>query len=436
MGAHSALQRGMGERILRSRSRPRRSVPAATGVLKGTQHPMALYVHKYGGSSVADAECMRRVAARIKSTCGTDNQVVAVVSAMGDTTDDLIALARSVNQEPDEREMDSLLATGEMASAAILTMALQAIGVDAISMTGRQAGIRVDNTHLKAKIETIDPVRIRQSLAKGKVVVVAGFQGMNAASDVATLGRGGSDTTAVAVAAKLGWDCEIYTDVDGVYTIDPRRCPKARKLSTITCDEMMELAATGAGVLETRSVELAKKYGVNLYLGRSLEKDLTKGTHIVEKYFEDAVVTGIGVIEDCAMLSIKCPFGGGTVSSLSSSIADMNINVDMISQQLDDKTTMLSFSTTEENARELIRSMPEVHFTVNSGLSKLSLVGAGMATHSGVAAKALATLFSNGIQHYQITTSEISISITVDKENLQKACDVLTEAFDLCEEDA
>ncbi|MBE6994975.1 MAG: ACT domain-containing protein, partial [Ruminococcaceae bacterium] len=214
----------------------------------------------------------------------------------------------------------------------------------------------------------------------------------------------------------------------------PRRCPKARKLDYITCDEMMELAAAGAGVLETRSVELAKKYGVKLYLGRSLEKDMTKGTHIVEKYFEDAVVTGIGVTEDCTMLSIKCPFGGGTVSRLFNAIADMKINVDMISQQLDDKTTMLSFSTTEENAKELMQRMPEEHFAINEGLSKLSLVGAGMATHSGVAAKALATLFENSIQHYQITTSEISISITVDKENLQRACDVLTAAFDLCEE--
>ena len=391
-------------------------------------------VHKYGGTSVATIEKIQAVADRVAEVKKAGNNIAVVCSAMGKTTDRLIEMAKAVGGEPSKRELDSLLSTGEQTTCTLLAMALQARGVPAVSLTGFQSGFITDTVYSHATIREINSHRIEQAVAAGVVPVITGFQGITSEGDITTLGRGGSDTTAVAVAAKLGWDCEIYTDVDGVYTIDPRRCPKARKLDYITCDEMMELAAAGAGVLETRSVELAKKYGVKLYLGRSLEKDMTKGTHIVEKIFEDAVVTGIGVTEDCTMLSIKCPFGGGTVSRLFNAIADMKINVDMISQQLDDKTTMLSFSTTEENAKELMQRMPEEHFAINEGLSKLSLVGAGMATHSGVAAKALATLFENSIQHYQITTSEISISITVDKENLQRACDVLTAAFDLCEE--
>ncbi|MBQ7491984.1 MAG: aspartate kinase [Clostridia bacterium] len=391
-------------------------------------------VHKYGGTSVATIEKIQAVADRIAELKKAGNNVAVVCSAMGKTTDKLIEMAKAVGGDRNKREFDSLLSTGEQTTCALMAMALQARGVPAVSLTGGQSGFITDTIHSHATIRKINGERINQVVASGAVPVITGFQGVTADGDITTLGRGGSDTTAVAVAATLGWDCEIYTDVDGVYTIDPRRCPKAKKLDTITCDEMMELAAMGAGVLETRSVELAKKYGVNLYLGRSLEKDLTKGTHIVEKYFEAAVVTGIGVIDDCSMLSIKCEFGGDTVSRLFSSIAEMNINVDMISHQLDDKTAILSFSCSAESALEIMERMPDEHFTVNNGLAKLSLVGAGMATHSGVAAKALSTLYENGIPHYQITTSEISISITVDKDHLQKACDALAKAFDLCEE--
>ncbi|NLG34975.1 MAG: aspartate kinase, partial [Lentisphaerae bacterium] len=226
---------------------------------------MGLFVQKYGGSSVADAECMRRVAQRIRDTQAAGNQVVVVVSAMGDTTDDLIALAKQVHPEPNEREMDSLMATGEMASSAILTMALHAIGVKAISMTGHQAGIRVDGTHMKAKIQQIDPKRIRRHLDQGCVVVVAGFQGTNPRADIATLGRGGSDTTAVALAAALKADrCQILKDVDGVFTANPRVVPGAHKLDSITYEEMLELASCGAEVLQSRAVEFAKNYGVVL----------------------------------------------------------------------------------------------------------------------------------------------------------------------------
>lgn len=395
-------------------------------------------VHKYGGTSVATIEKINQVADRVAEIKKAGHNIAVVASAMGKTTDRLIEMAKAISPSPSKRELDSLMSTGEQTTVTLLAMALQARGVEAVSLTGFQCGFLTDEFHSQATILDIDSRRLEDIIARGAVPVITGFQGISRSGDITTLGRGGSDTTAVAVAAKLGWDCEIYTDVDGVYTIDPRRCPKARKLDVITSDEMMELAALGAGVLETRSVEIAKKYGVRLFLGRSMEKDKTKGTYVVNDYFEDLAVTGIGVIEDCVMISVKCPFEKGTVSRVFSKIADMNINIDMISQQLlDDKTALLSFSCTKESAEELEAARGESVFDgcdMRYGLSKISLVGAGMATHSGVAAKALATLFENGIDHYQITTSEISISVTVDKENLQKACDALTKAFELCEE--
>ena len=266
---------------------------------------MALYVQKYGGSSVADAECMRRVAQRIDDTRRAGNQVVVVVSAMGDTTDDLIALAKQVNPEPNEREMDSLMATGEMASSAILTMALHARGVPAISMTGHQAGIRVDGTHLKAKIEAIDPKRIRKHLDQGQVVVVAGFQGTNPAEDIATLGRGGSDTTAVALAAALKADrCQILKDVDGVFTANPRVVPSARKLDEIAYEEMLELASAGSEVLQSRAVEFAKNYGVVLEVLSSFE--VKPGTLVREedKQMEQMIIRGIAADKNQAKATL------------------------------------------------------------------------------------------------------------------------------------
>lgn len=426
---------------MRPRSRPRRPVPAATGVLKGTNRPMALYVHKYGGSSVADAECMRRVAARIKSTCGTDNQVVAVVSAMGDTTDDLIALARSVNPEPDEREMDSLLATGEMASAAILTMALQAIGVDAISMTGRQAGIRVDNTHLKAKIETIDPVRIRQNLDKGKVVVVAGFQGMNAASDVATLGRGGSDTTAVALAAALHADrCQILKDVEGIYTANPRVVPRARKLDEITYDEMLELAACGAEVLQSRAVEFAKKYNVVLEVMSSFE---TKPGTIVRQEvadMENVIIRGIAADKNQAKATLRAVRDTpGVAASLFKALAAENINVDMIVQNVSEEgTTDMSFTVAKDDLlktqRILVPMTKKLHAAglhYDEDIAKVSIVGVGMKSHSGVAYKMFDALAANNVNIDMISTSEIKISVIIRAADADKAVRVLHDAFKL-----
>ena len=395
-------------------------------------------VHKYGGTSVATIEKINAVADRIAEIKKAGNNIAVVASAMGKTTDRLIEMAKTVNENPSERELDSLMSTGEQTTVTLLAMALEARGVPAVSLTGFQCGFITDEYHSHATILDIDSRRLEKIIAEGKVPVIAGFQGINSSGDITTLGRGGSDTTAVAIAAKLGWDCEIYTDVDGVCTIDPRRCPGAKKLDRITCDEMMELSSLGAGVLETRSVELAKKYGVKLYLGRSLEKDMTKGTYVVNKYFEDVAVTGIGVIENCAMVTVKCPSGPEAVTKIFEEIASLNINVDMISQQqVSRELSMVSFSCTPDGAKKLSVALEgkksAYDFEIEDSLAKISLVGAGMVTHSGVAAKAFAALYREGIDHYQITTSEISISMTVDRENLDRACRVLAQEFDLCE---
>lgn len=402
---------------------------------------MALFVHKYGGSSVADAECMRRVAARIKATCGDSNQVVAVVSAMGDTTDDLIALARSVNPEPDEREMDSLLATGEMASSAVLTMALQALGVDAISMTGRQAGIRVDNTHLKAKIETIDPSRIQRHLKQGKVVVVAGFQGMNAASDVATLGRGGSDTTAVALAAALHADrCQILKDVEGIYTANPRVVPQARKLDEITYDEMLELAACGAEVLQSRAVEFAKKYNVVLEVMSSFE--VKPGTVVRQEVadMENVIIRGIAADKNQAKATMRAlPDTPGVAATIFKQLAQANINVDMIVQNVSEEGyTDLSFTVPTDDLVKTRRLLEPLGKSLKAGglhfdqdIAKVSIVGVGMKSHSGVAYQMFDALAANGVNIDMISTSEIKISVIIRAKDADKAVRVLHDAFKL-----
>ena len=319
---------------------------------------MALYVQKYGGSSVADAECMRRVAQRIDDTRRAGNQVVVVVSAMGDTTDDLIALAKQVNPEPNEREMDSLMATGEMASSAILTMALHARGAKAISMTGQQAGIRVDGTHLKAKIEAIDPKRIKQHLDQGCVVVVAGFQGMNPAEDVATLGRGGSDTTAVALAAALKADrCQILKDVDGVFTANPRVVPSARKLDAIAYEEMLELASAGSEVLQSRAVEFAKNYGVVLEVLSSFV--VKPGTLVREEdeEMEQMIIRGIAADKNQAKATLLgVPDTPGVAARIFKSLAGANINVDMIVQNVSAAgITDLSFTVAKDDIAKVRR---------------------------------------------------------------------------------
>ena len=402
---------------------------------------MALFVQKYGGSSVADAACMKRVAERIKLTRGKNNRVVVVVSAMGDTTDDLIALARQVNPEPDEREMDSLLATGEMASSAILTMALHAAGVPAISMTGRQAGLRVDNTHLKAKIETIDPALIQAQLDEGKVVVVAGFQGLNAQSDVATLGRGGSDTTAVALAAALHADrCQILKDVDGVFTANPRVEPRARKQDEITYDEMLELAACGAEVLQSRAVEFAKKYNVVLEVMSSFV--VKPGTIVREevKDMENVIIRGIAADQSQAKATLRgVQDTPGVAASVFKALAGANVNVDMIVQNVSEAgVTDMSFTVARDDIKKTQKLLEPLAKKVKAGglhfdedIAKVSIVGVGMKSHSGVAYKMFDALAAAGVNIDMISTSEIKISVVIRAKDADKAVRTLHEAFKL-----
>ena len=400
---------------------------------------MALYVQKYGGSSVADAECMRRVAQRIDDTRRAGNQVVVVVSAMGDTTDDLIALAKQVNPEPNEREMDSLMATGEMASSAILTMALHARGAKAISMTGQQAGIRVDGTHLKAKIEAIDPKRIKQHLDQGCVVVVAGFQGMNPAEDVATLGRGGSDTTAVALAAALKADrCQILKDVDGVFTANPRVVPSARKLDEIAYEEMLELASAGSEVLQSRAVEFAKNYGVVLEVLSSFE--VKPGTLVREedKQMEQMIIRGIAADKNQAKATLLgVPDTPGVAARIFKALAAANINVDMIVQNVSAAgVTDVSFTVAKDDINKtkrtiepLVKEIKAAGLNFDGDIAKVSLVGVGMKSHSGVAYKMFDVLAANKINIEMISTSEIKISVAIRAKDADQAVRALHDAF-------
>lgn len=402
---------------------------------------MALFVQKYGGSSVADAECMRRVARRIRDTQKAGNRVVVVVSAMGDTTDDLIALAKQVNPYPDEREMDMLLATGEMASSAVLTMALQAQGVKAISVTGRQAGIRVDSTHLKAKIEQIDPERIKRHLAQGYVVVVAGFQGINRDNDVATLGRGGSDTTAVALAAALKADrCQVLKDVEGVFTANPRVVPGARKMDEITYDEMLELASSGAEVLQSRAVEFAKKYGVVLEVLSSFV--VKPGTLVREEVeeMESVIIRGIAADKNQAKVTLRAvPDKPGVAAGIFKALAAANLNIDMIVQNMsEDGRTDLSFTLPADDLRKAQAVLDpimkkakaaDVHF--DTGIAKVSIVGVGMKSHSGVAFKMFDILAANKINIEMISTSEIKISVVIRSADADRAVRALHDTFGL-----
>ena len=400
---------------------------------------MALYVQKYGGSSVADAECMRRVAQRIDDTRRAGNQVVVVVSAMGDTTDDLIALAKQVNPEPNEREMDSLMATGEMASSAILTMALHARGAKAISMTGQQAGIRVDGTHLKAKIEASDPKRIKQHLDQGCVVVVAGFQGMNPAEDVATLGRGGSDTTAVALAAALKADrCQILKDVDGVFTANPRVVPSARKLDEIAYEEMLELASAGSEVLQSRAVEFAKNYGVVLEVLSSFE--VKPGTLVREedKQMEQMIIRGIAADKNQAKATLLgVPDTPGVAARIFKALAAANINVDRIVQNVSAAgVTDVSFTVAKDDINKtkrtiepLVKEIKAAGLNFDGDIAKVSLVGVGMKSHSGVAYKMFDVLAANRINIEMISTSEIKISVAIRAKDADQAVRALHDAF-------
>ena len=403
---------------------------------------MSIVVQKYGGTSVADPERISRVADRVVATHNEGNNVVVVVSAMGKTTDELIELAAAVNPDPPAREMDMLLTAGERISMALMAMAIESRGVDAVSFTGSQAGILTDASHGAAKIQAIRGTRVSDSLAQGKVVIVAGFQGVDPeAKEITTLGRGGSDATAVALAAALGADsCEIYTDVDGVYTADPRIVPDARRLEEISFDEMLELAASGAGVLMSRSVEFGRRFNIPIHVRSSFNDH--PGTWVKEETMEQAVISGVAHDRSEAKVTVRhVPDRPGVAASLFQPLADADVNVDMIVQNVSsDGFTDISFTVPQDStdrARKISQAVAtEIgagEVDVDSDVAKVSLVGAGMKSHPGVAAMVFTALAKASINVEMISTSTIRISCVVRGEQVDDAVRVLHEAFNLSE---
>ena len=388
---------------------------------------MALIVQKFGGSSVKDRDRIFNVARIVANTHNAGNDVVVVVSAQGDTTDDLIAKAGEITHNPSAREMDMLLASGEQISIALLAMALNELGCHAISLTGWQAGFRTDRAYTKARISRLETERISSELERNRVVVVAGFQGLNKLDDITTLGRGGSDTSAVAIAAALHADrCQIFTDVEGVYTADPRKVRNTRKLDEITFDEMLELASLGAQVLNNRSVELAKKYNVELEVLSSLNP--IPGTVVKEvTKMEGMLIKGVAKDTDVAVITIlNVPDEPGTSFKIFGLLAQKNINVDIILQSTGrDGKKDISFTCSEGEADTALRVLKESgkfqDVTCDETCAKVSIVGAGMQSHSGVASKMFEALSNNNINIKMISTSEIKISCIIDREDADKA---------------
>jgi aspartate kinase len=405
---------------------------------------VSLVVQKFGGTSVGDAERIKRVARRVVNVCEEGNEVVVVVSAMGDTTDDLIALARSLSRNPPGREMDMLLTAGERISMALLAMAIHENGREAVSFTGSQAGIITTTEHGRAKIVDVRATRIREALDAGKVVIVAGFQGVSETSDVTTLGRGGSDTTAVALAAALKADaCEIFTDVDGVFTADPRIVPNARLLHAVSYEEMLEMAATGARVLQLRSVEYARNHGVLLRVRSSFSE--TEGTWIGEEdeRMEQAIISGVTHDSTEAKVTIQdVPDRPGIAAKLFEVLAAEGVNVDMIVQNVSHKgRTDISFTVSRddgERARGLVnRLLAELggkDVEYDDGIGKVSLVGAGMKSHPGVAASMFSALADAGVNIEMISTSSIRVSCVVREADVVKAVRAIHDRFKLSDE--
>jgi aspartate kinase len=402
---------------------------------------LALIVQKFGGSSVANVERIQRVARRVYETAQAGNQVVVVVSAMGDTTDDLIALAKQLTRNPSPREMDMLMTTGEQVSIALLAMAVQELGQPSISFTGGLAGIRTEPVHGKARILDIDPARIHQQLQAGRVVIVAGFQGTTEDGSITTLGRGGSDTTAVALAAALKADlCEIFTDVEGVYTTDPRVVKQARKIDNISYDEMLELANLGAGVLHPRAVEFAKQYKVPLMVRSSF--NYNPGTLVEEEAKMEQGMIVRGIAHDMNVVKIGLvgvPSRIGNLEKVFNALAAASINVDIIvTSVVHDEQSDISFTiaqSDQDQAVQVLESLqPVLNFkeiNVEEGLAKVSIVGAGMISNPGVAAQMFAALASAGISIKMVSTSEIKVSCVIDKELAHKAVQVMHTSFGL-----
>ena len=398
-----------------------------------------MIVQKFGGSSVADRDRVFNVARIVAATRKAGNDVVVVVSAQGDTTDDLIAKAAEITSEPSRREMDMLLASGEQISIALLAMALSVLGVQAVSLTGWQAGFITDRAYSKARIRRLDTERVESELARNRVVVVAGFQGMNRLEDITTLGRGGSDTSAVALAAALHADrCQIYTDVEGVYTADPRKVPGARKLEHITFDEMLELASLGAQVLNNRSVELAKKYGVELEVLSSLNP--VPGTIVKEVAddMEGMLIKGVAKDTDVAVISImEVPDVPGMSFKVFGALASRNINVDIILQSTGrggNKDLIFTVPLGEaENAVEVLKeNQPRFggkEIKVEKNYAKVSVVGAGMQSNPGVASRMFEALFEANVNIHMISTSEIKISVIIDEKEADRAVSAIHGVF-------
>lgn len=401
---------------------------------------MAVVVQKYGGTSVGTIERIRAVAKKVIQRKEKGNDMVVVVSAMGKTTDSLIAMAKEISQNPDKRELDMLVSTGEQISIALLSMAFHEYGHDSISLTGFQAGIKTDGLHTKNHITDIDLKNVKKHLGEGKIVVVAGFQGINENGDITTLGRGGSDTTAVALAAKLECTCEIYTDVEGIYSVDPRVYKNAKKLDAISYEEMMEMASLGAGVMETRAVELGFKYNIPIYVAMTHSGKI--GTMIKE--FDDSmegkVITGLTINDNVMMITVNnVLYKAKNIAVIFDKVAKHGINIDMISQTAPfEGYVNISFTCSTDDsysmeaaANELQAEMPEIEVSKESSITKLSVVGIGMMRQSGVAAKVFNIFSDNNIEFKQVTTSEISISYTINSADKQKAVEALAEALDL-----
>jgi len=398
-----------------------------------------LIVQKYGGTSVGGLDRIENVANRVAKAREAGNDLVVVVSAMSGETNKLIEYAQHFSKTPAKKEMDMLLSSGERVTAALLSIALQAKGYDAVAMTGRQAGIVTDDLHTFARIESIDPIAMQEAIGEGKIVIVAGFQGVNKNGSVTTLGRGGSDLSAVALAAALKADqCEIYSDVDGIYTTDPRIEPNAKKLDVISYDEMLELASLGAKVLQSRSVELAKKLNVKLYAKSSFSED--KGTLITKENenMEAVLVSGVVLDKNQARVTLRGVVDRpGIAAEIFSALAEANINVDMIIQNVGaDGLTNLGFTVPQselENAKKLVATFEHEIQGVDfdEHVCKVSVVGVGMKSHSGVAAMAFTVLAKSNINIQMISTSEIKISMIIDEKYGELAIRALHEAYEL-----
>ncbi len=401
---------------------------------------MSLIVQKFGGTSVANKERLENVAGIVTDTYKAGNSVIVVVSAQGDTTDDLIEKAKEVNENPSKREMDMLLSTGEQISASLLAMTIERMGYPVISLTGWQAGMRTNSNYSASRIKKINAERINAELDKKRIVIVTGFQGINKYDDITTLGRGGSDTSAVALAAACHADlCEIYTDVDGVYTTDPRIVPEAKKLPEISFDEMLELASLGANVLHNRSVEMAKKYNVNMCVRSSITR--AEGTAVKEVVnVETMVVRGVAKDNDVARISL-CHIEDtpGKAFRIFALLAKHNINVDLILQSIGRENTKdISFTTSESNLQEVLdiceKNKDVIGYgelSYNTNVSKVSIVGAGMVSNAGVAAKMFEALYDAHINIHMIATSEIKVSVLIDEGMENKAVKAIHDKFEL-----